>query len=286
MEKRNADGLTEKEFLEQYHSGNYEKPSVTVDIMVLRMNKNLSKLQILLIQRKDHPCIEQWALPGGFINMDESAYEAACRELKEETNLSKIYLEQLYTMSNPKRDPRMRIIDIAYMALLPYEDTSIVKAGDDAKDAMWFDICFDDDRTLNGQTSNLYLHNAEKNIKIEYQLQQKVFTNGRLKIHNWEPCWNKTVMNNSELAFDHVNIILEGLSRLRNKVLYTDVVFNLVPEEFTLVDLQKVYEEILCKDLYRKNFREKIKEKVVSVDGKKTKPITGTREAQVYKYKE
>ena len=189
-------------------------------------------------------------------------------------------------MSNPKRDPRMRIIDIAYMALLPYEDTSIVKAGDDAKDAMWFDICFDDDRTLNGQTSNLYLHNAEKNIKIEYQLQQKVFTNGRLKIHNWEPYWNKTVMNNSELAFDHVNIILEGLSRLRNKVLYTDVVFNLVPEEFTLVDLQKVYEEILCKELYRKNFREKIKEKVVSVAGKKAKPITGPREAQVYKYKE
>jgi ADP-ribose pyrophosphatase YjhB (NUDIX family) len=278
MEKRNAHGMTEAEFLAAYNPGDYERPSVTVDMMVLRMKKDLSRLQILLIQRKDHPCIEQWALPGGFINMDESAYEAACRELEEETGLTNVYLEQIYTMSKPERDPRMRIIDIAYAALLPYGDNSEAVAGDDASEALWFDVYFNDGISKNGI---LQFYNEERNIRIEYELRPTTFINGRIKVENYVP----HLVSKEALAFDHADIILEGLSRLRNKVMYTDIAFNLVPERFTLVDLQRVVEEILGKDLYKANFRDKIKAKVESLHVAK-KPISSQRPAALYRYKE
>lgn len=277
MEKRNAKGLTEAEFLASYNPGDYERPSVTVDMMVLRMKKELNGLQVLLIQRKDHPCIEQWALPGGFINMDESAYEAACRELEEETGLTNVYLEQIYTMSKPERDPRMRIIDIAYAALLPYGDESEAVAGDDASEALWFDVYFNDGIGKNGILS---FYNEEKSIRIEYELRPTVFTNGRVKVENYVPY----LVSEEALAFDHADIMLEGLSRLRNKVMYTDIAFNLVPERFTLVDLQRVYEEILGKELWKANFREMIGPKVESQHVTK-KPITSKRPATVYVYK-
>lgn len=272
MGKRNANGLTEAEFLEQYNPGNYERPSVTVDIMVLRMKSDLSGLQILLIQRKDHPYIDRWALPGGFININESAYEAACRELQEETGLTEVYLEQLYTMSKPDRDPRMRVIDISYIALLPFGCIKREQAGDDAKDAAWFDIQFTSEK--------MQFENNERKITLEYRLDKKEFTNGILKIRNFVPVQT----GDGALAFDHAEIVLEGLMRLKNKVMYTDVAFNLVPEEFTLPDLQRVFEIILGKELYKTNFRDKIENKTEETGGK-TKPITSRRTAKLYRYK-
>lgn len=273
MEKRNKDGLTESEFLEQYNPGDYERPSVTVDMMVLRMKEDLSCLQTLLTQRKNHPFIECWALPGGFVDMKESAYEAACRELQEETGLTNIYMEQVYTMTQPNRDPRMRVIDIAYMALLPYGENPLPVAGDDAKDADWFDVYFLPDK--------LILKNELRNITIKYDLLKKEFKNGRLVIKNYVP----VLKSEDALAFDHSEILLEGLMKLRDKVSHTDMAFNLVPEEFTLPDLQKVYEIILGKELYKTNFRDKVKQKVVILD-RKYKPISGSKIATLYKYKE
>lgn len=272
MEKRNKDGLTESEFLEQYNPGDYERPSVTVDMMVLRMKEDLSCLQTLLIQRKNHPFIECWALPGGFVDMKESAYEAACRELQEETGLTDIYMEQVYTMTQPNRDPRMRVIDIAYMALLPYGENPSPIAGDDAKDADWFDVYFLPDKMI--------LKNEARNIAIEYDLLKKEFKNGRLVIKNYIP----VLKSEDALAFDHSEILLEGLMRLRDKVLHTDMAFNLVPEEFTLPDLQKVYEIILGKELYKANFRNKIEQKIATLE-RKYKPISGSKIATLYRYK-
>ena len=272
MEKRNKNGLTEKEFLEQYNPGDWERPSVTVDMMVTRMKKDLSCMQILLIQRGDHPYLGSFALPGGFVDIRESAYESACRELKEETNLTNVYLEQVYTMSQPNRDPRTRVIDIAYLALLPYEQNSEVKAGDDARDALWFDIHLTNE--------SMKLVNKEKNIEIEYKLDKHVFKNGKIEIENYVPTLNSKEI----LAFDHSEIILEGLMRLKNKIMYTDVAFNLVPEEFTLPDLQKVYELILGKDLYKANFREAVAHKIIEID-KKGKPISGRRVSKMYRYR-
>lgn len=273
MKKVNADGLTEEEFLARYQPGNYKRPSVTVDMMVLRMMQKLEGMEILLIQRKNHPYIDTWALPGGFVDIDESAYHAAGRELQEETGLQDVYLEQLYTMSQPDRDPRMRVIDIAYIALLPYDKAGEAKAGDDAKDALWFQITY--------ENHAIKLQNKERNICIEYALIEKEFSNGVLKIKNYIP----EQISEETLAFDHAEIILEGLMRLRNKVSYTDVAFNLVPREFTLPDLQKVYEVILGEELYKTNFRSKVKNKVVSLE-KSGKPLSGNRKAALYQYRE
>ena len=269
MNKRDENGLTEKEFLAAYKPGDYERPSVTVDMMVMKMKEDLSCVQLLLIKRKAHPEIEKWALPGGFINMQESAYEAACRELKEETGLSDVYLEQLYTMSQPERDPRMRIIDIAYIALLPYGYNQTAVAGDDAKDAKWFDVRFTNQEIL--------LTNDELDIK--YTLKTEVFKNGVIAVKNYIP----VSASDEKLAFDHAQIVLEGLMRIRNKVEYTGIMFNLVPREFTIPDLQRVYEVLIGKSVYPKVFRDKITDKLIPLD-RSEKPITGRKSAAVYRY--
>lgn len=272
MQNVNAEGLTEKQFLEQYHPGDYERPSVTVDIMVLRTTPELGRLQILLIQRKNHPFMEQWALPGGFINMDESAYEAALRELEEETDIKNVYLEQVYTMSKPDRDPRMRVIDIAYMALLPYGTKAKPVAGDDAKDALWFDITFTDHR--------LILENEDRAITMEYVLEEQEFLNGVIVVKGYVP----HIASKEALAFDHSEIITEGLMRIRNKVMYSDIAFNLVRKQFTLPDLQKVYELLLGKPLFKKNFRKKV-EPMIHYLEKKDKTITSGKRSELYEYR-
>ena len=140
-ELRNAKGQNEQEFLEAYKPGNYERPSVTVDILIFSLidkkaetkrTVSQKELRVLLIKRKDHPFMHCWAIPGGFVNMDENLETAAYRELKEETNVEDVYLEQLYTFGNVGRDPRMRVISTAYLALTSQEDIEPV-AGDDAK---------------------------------------------------------------------------------------------------------------------------------------------------------
>lgn len=270
MEKRNKDGLTEKEFLERYNPGDYERPSVTVDMMVLSMDEILNSLKILLIQRGNHPYIDSFALPGGFVEIKESAYEAACRELDEETGLKDVYLEQIYTMSKPNRDPRMRVIDIAYMALI---QKMPVTAGDDAKAAYWFDVHLSKDR--------LELINSEHNVHISYDLNEKIFENGRVKIKNYVPVLSRD--SKDSLAFDHAEIILEGLMRLRNKIKYTDIAFNLVPRKFTLPDLQRVYEIILGEPLYKRNFRQSISDRI-DFCNEKGVSITGRHSSNLYVY--
>lgn len=269
MCKKDENGLTEQEFLAAYKPGDYDRPSVTVDIMVIRMKEDLSCMQILLIKRKAHPEICKWALPGGFINIDESAYEAACRELKEETSLTGVYLEQLYTMSKPDRDPRMRIIDISYIALLPYGYEQTAVAGDDAKDARWFDI----------DLSDGILKFSDNTVEIKYSLKSEKFKNGIITVENFVP----VSISSEALAFDHGQIVLEGLMRIKNKAEYTGIVYNLVPPEFTIPDLQQVYEVLIGKPVYPKAFRDKISDDIIPLN-KTEKPITGRRVASVYRY--
>lgn len=268
---RNKDGLTEDEFLAQYNSSDYERPSVTVDMMVLCMSKHLENMKILLIQRGDHPFINQWALAGGFVDIKESTYQAACRELEEETGLKNIYLEQLYTMSQPDRDPRMRVITVSYIALINEQE---VKAGDDAKNALWFDI-------VKFTNSRLTLHNSDEDITIDYKLTKKSFKNGVINVE----CLVPEHCSGEKLAADHVDIILEGLTRLRNKVMYSDVAFNLLPRVFTLTDLRKVYEVILGKELYKTNFKRHVEAKLDSLNYKTTSLVKNGKLSQAYKYR-
>lgn len=115
----------------------YEKPSVTVDTVIFTIKDD--DLKVLLVKRKITPFKDVWAIPGGFVRIDESLEDAAKRELKEETGIKGTYLEQLYTFGNPKRDPRGRVITVAYMALINSSNVEL-KADTDVSDAQWFSI--------------------------------------------------------------------------------------------------------------------------------------------------
>lgn len=273
MCKRNKEGLTLEQFLNRYKPGDYERPSVTVDSVILSVKEDYSTLKVLLIQRGNHPYIGDWALPGGFINIDESAEDAVSRELKEETGLEANYLEQLYTMSAPSRDPRMRVISIAYMALTKITS---VKAGDDASRAVWCDI------KLNKSTENdeLVIENQDCGIYIKYKVK------GSIKefLRNRKECEVEAV-SEMKLAFDHVFIILMALERLKNKAKYTNVMFSVAEKMFTLPDIQALYSLMVNGKVYGKSFRDRIKP-MIEDTGYKAKSIVGNKVSKLYSYKE
>lgn len=231
MEERNARGLTEREFLRQYDPGKYERPSVTADTLIFTVDKGGEDyhLQIMLIQRKDHPCIRKWAVPGGFVGMEESVDQAAVRELEEETGLRDIYLEQLYTWGDVGRDPRTRIISVSYMALVPKEKL-VPAAGGDTADVAWYSI--------GRQEGHFRLWNESRELAEE------------------------------DLAFDHARMIRLALERMKNKVFYTDIAFRLLPERFTFPELQRLYEAILGEKLHAPNFRRDMQKLVEQTDEK------------------
>ncbi len=180
----------------------YPRPSVTADVIIFALCEN--GLRVLLIKRGRPPFEGMWAIPGGFVGIDESLEGAALRELEEETGVHDVYLEQLYTFGDVDRDPRGRVITVAYFALIPVTDIS-PRAGDDAAETRWWSI---------------------------YDLPP--------------------------LAFDHADILAYALQRLRYKLEYTAVGFELLPETFTLSELQAAYEVILGEELDKRNFRRKI----------------------------
>ena len=174
---------------------------VAVDIVIFTIQSGV--LKVLLVKRRIEPFRGQFAIPGGFIHADEDLDEAALRELREETGVTDVYLEQLYSFGQPGRDPRGRVISISYFALISADRT--LRAGSDAAEASWFPM------------------------------------------HELPP-----------LAFDHARILDYALERLRNKLEYTTVGFQLLPEKFTLVQLQEVYEAIPGRKLDKRNFRRKM----------------------------
>lgn len=265
----NKDGLTEDEFLKNYKPGDYERPSVTVDMLIFttvdKVSDNIKKLnekelKILLIKRKDHPYIGKWALPGGFVDMHESLDEAAYRELKEETNIENVYMEQLATFGTPKRDPRMRVISTAYMALVPSNNLNPI-AGDDADDVAWFTVS----KTNIGENKSiLRLENEEKNAVIEYEISEKHCKKGFSTVSTSE--YRLLESSPDAIAFDHYEEIDMALERLKNKIEYTSIAFNLVREYFTIAEIQTVYETILGRKLHRMDFMRKMKNKIEQTD--------------------
>jgi len=256
MLNQSVNGINEKHFLAHYNPSEYPRPSVTVDIAIFTVTdvrednyRKLSEkeLRILLIKRGGHPYIGQWALPGGFVNQEETLGEAASRELAEEAGISGGYLEQLYTFSKPKRDPRTWVISCAHMALIDSERLSL-SAGSDADDARWFAV-----KTENkGNSVKLLLSNEDTNLTAVVETQPEA--------------QDMQIIENSGLAFDHAEIIACAINRLRAKLEHTDLAFCLVREKFTLTQLQQVYEAILGKPLYKAAFRRKVKSLVVETD--------------------
>ena len=272
---KNKQGLTEEQFLATYDASKYKRPSVTVDMLIFTVTEeettNYRKLpekvlRLLMIQRGDHPYIGQWALPGGFVQMDESLDEAALRELKEETNIDEIYMEQLYTWGDVGRDPRTRVISTSYMSLV--DSTALdVKASDDADDAKWFTVScklYQEQRTVTEKgymlqrLFRLSLVNDENNLWATVKVV-KIVEGKVTKVE-------REVVESDGISFDHAKIIEYGLERLRNKIEYTDIAFSLMPEQFTLTQLQQVYEVILGKELLKANFRRKIADMVIETN--------------------
>ena len=230
--------------------------------------KNKKKMSILLVKRDDFPYKDMWCLPGGFVNPDtETLEDCAKRILKEETNLSKIYLEQLYTFDALNRDPRCRVISCSYIALV---DKNRLE-GKLKQNAAWFDVTFfdEDDKSI-----NVLLSHEDIEIPFKVKKTLREMTTDR---------YSYTIIDNKKLAFDHPLVIVSGIIRLRNKLSYTDIVFNMMPEYFTLGGLQQVYEVILGKKLLDPAFRRMISDKVIKTD--KVKAGKGHRPSYLFRYK-
>ena len=211
---------------EKQYCYKYPHPAVTTDCVIFGFDGN--ELKVLLIERGIEPYKGHWAFPGGFLNPDESAETGALRELKEETGIESAYIEQFHTYSTPDRDPRERVITIAYMALVKIQEA---RGGDDAADAKWFPI----DKTPN-------------------------------------------------LAFDHDLILRDALARLRERIHFHPIGYDLLPEKFTMKELQTLYEAVLGVHFDRRNFAKKILHLDILVQLDETIWPTPKREAFLYKF--
>ncbi len=267
---------SEEEFLKAYNPNDYKRISMTTDILLFSVSDitqdnyrktNEKSMSILLIKRKTYPFKGKWCVPGGFLNIDEELENCPKRILAEETNLHNIYMEQLYTFGAVDRDPRMRIVSTAYMALID-KNTLKEKLSENAE---WFNVNYEE----KGNNVTLKLSGLKDKITIK---AKKILVNATSKQYSFE------IVENNDIAFDHAKVILTGLERLRNKVEYTDIVFNMMPSLFTLGELQKVYEAILGKTLLMPAFRRIIADKV-----EKTEEIQGGgghRPSYLFRYKQ
>lgn len=183
----------------------YPHPAVATDIAIFTLREG--RLSLLLVKRRDAPYAGRWALPGGFLKMDEDLDSCARRELREETNVDAEVLEHFGNFSSPERDPRQRVISIAYFALVDSKEINL-RAATDAADARWWEV--------------------------------------------------EKLPARKMLAFDHEQIIREALNALRSCAEDLEVLFFLLPEKFTLSELQAVYEAVTAKTADKRNFRKKV----------------------------
>lgn len=204
----------------------YPHPAVTTDCVIFGFDG--TKLKVLLIRRGIEPFKGRWAFPGGFLQPDETAEKGALRELREETGIEHAYLEQLHTFTDPERDPRERVITIAYLALIKISE---VQGGDDADEAQWF---------------------ALDEIP--------------------------------QLAFDHDRIFRMAVLRLRERIHFRPIGFELLPEKFTLRELQMLYEAILEVRFDRRNFAKKMLHLELLTELDETTRPTPKREAKLFRF--
>ena len=213
------------------HTYQHPRPAVTVDCVVFGFDTE-GDLKILLIQRDVEPFKNRWALPGGFVRLDETLDDAALRELSEETGLRDVFLEQLYTFGAPDRDPRERVISVAHYALVALDGRTLSPTTD-ARSAAWFSLA-----------------------------------------------------DLPSLAFDHEKILGTAVQRLKGKVRYQPIGFELLPAKFTLSQLQHLYETILERPLDKRNFRKKILSMGLLVELDEIQQDVAHRAARLYRFDE
>lgn len=239
---RRKERAGEQAFLEAYRPDDYPRPAVAVDLVILSIID--AQLRVLLARRKEHPFKDCWALPGGFLRVGVGADQgedldvAARRELLEETGLGpeRVHIEQLYTFGASGRDPRMRVVSVAYFALVRPDLAPIVEAGGDVSRVDWFPL--------------------ESTAKLE-------------------------------LAFDHRHIIDTALARIRGKLEYSNIAFDLVPATFTIPELRHVFSIVLDRDVDPGNFRRRFNRLIEDglIERAPGKRITASKPATVYRFK-
>ncbi|MBQ6231817.1 MAG: NUDIX hydrolase [Eubacterium sp.] len=284
----------EKEFLKNYDDSKYEKPSLTADMAVFAILKGEEteeyrkdpeqKLGILLIKRGGFPYKGCWALPGGFSAKDEDLQQTAMRELMEETSVDNAYLEPFGVFSKPGRDPRGWIVSQAFLALVDENDTKI-SAGSDAGDAAWFKI------DISRKELKKHVLKTKAEIKTKYMLRLEHSQTGevveadveelRSYVNHHETVSYK-INDSGMLAFDHAEIIVRAFMSLHEKAADAGrIIFDLMPEKFTLYSLQSAYEIVLGEKLTTPNFRRKIAPYVIETN--ETITGVGHRPAKLFK---
>lgn len=211
---KNEKGETLEEFLQHYDPGKYQNPCCTVDMVVFGYSgacpDSMSGLKVLLIRRKNHPSIGYWALPGGFTDLYENLEEAARRELYEETNIRNVTVEQIGTFGDVRRDPRARIITTAFMAMVSLDEVN-AKAGDDAKDAEWFEMHLEEQKKDEDILFELELENKQRNITLhpEVSVQWKGALIKEKKV---------VIRKRDQMASDHAAIIIQAYLKLKHRL--------------------------------------------------------------------
>ncbi|TDR32709.1 NUDIX hydrolase [Hydromonas duriensis] len=222
---------SEAEFLSQYNIHDYDIPLACVDMVIFAIIQH--KLHVLLTRRNEHPSFGQWALPGGFIdvNQDKTLDDTAHRKLFEKTGIRSPYLEQVQTVGDVHRDPRGWSLTVLYFALIDYSDIMINQANGAKAEVQWLDI---------GEATQL------------------------------------------QLAFDHSQLLLKAIARLKSKTRYTALPIGLMPELFTLTELQSIFEVILGHELDKKSFRRRVLDAGV-LQPTECYKRSGKRDAQLYR---
>lgn len=280
--------ITEKEFLEQYDITSFDRPSVASDIVLLALDRyndpnnikslNIHGLQILLIKRANHPFKGKWALPGGFCRPTESVYETAKRELFEETNVSNAYLQLTSVHSEKDRDPRGWIISNAWLGLIDRYKCNL-RADTDAWEAAWFTIkSFESTITNSNMNSTEYTHelilvNNDTNETLTLIATETIILNNNVRENIFNSIRN-------ELGFDHNKIIIQTLVNFKESI-KEDIrpIFNLLPDLFTLGEVQTAYELIINGPT--QNFRRRISDYVIETN--EYAETKGYRPAKLFK---
>lgn len=275
--------LTEedKKFLALYSDSQYEKPSVTVDAVIFRIksveNSNYrklpeKKLQVFLNKRNYPPFKNLYSVVGTFIDLKHELSETMKLCVLNKVGLENFYYEQLFTFGDKSRDPRTRVLSVSYMLLT--NDSQNLNSGD------WFDIELKEIESKIENTKNGFV--IKKIIELSLKNEQNKFVN-IIEITNTKEFLEETKkieIKQNSLAFDHIKIIYYALERLKNKLEYTDIIFNLLPKEFTLTELKQCYEVILQEKLLDANFRRKTAKMVSPLN--KLEQSKGHRTSQLF----
>ena len=235
----------ESAFLATYDPTEFKRPSVTVDVVLLTVREG--GLFTLVVRRAEHPFKGRWALPGGVVQITEPLEIAATRVLKTKCSLEKVYLEQLATFGAPDRDPRTRVISVAYYALIDalQFEKALARAGD--------------------------VTAAKVSVPWEGE------TGGPAHLAH-------TDGQSMALGFDHDEILGVAVKRIRGKLDYTPIGFQLLPERFTLLELQAVHETVLGRKVNKDSFRRRMLASEELVATGKMQSGVDHRPAELYRF--